>query len=130
MLLIDMSAMVLIAILLFTPNIIKTNLYPIIATILLGMIGLVLVYEIARKEVNICYVLLGMLPFLAYVLILWLLQISLVDAEWLLVGLCFFVLETYFCVLMKESVDDKEIFFMVLNTVSYYLISFIRYANL
>lgn len=122
--------MVLIAILLFTPNIIKTNLYPIIATILLGMIGLVLVYEIARKEVNICYVLLGMLPFLAYVLILWLLQISLVDAEWLLVGLCFFVLETYFCVLMKESVDDKEIFFMVLNTVSYYLISFIRYANL
>ena len=125
-----LSAMVSVALLLFCPDIIKTNLYPIIASVLFCMSIVVLVCELVKTEVNVWYVLLGALPFGVYILILWLMQSSVIGAEWLLVGLFFFVLETYIWVSVRKTINDKEEIYIILNTVSYYLLSFVRYACL
>lgn len=125
-----LSAMVSVALLLFCPDIIKTNLYPIIASVLFCMSIVVLVCELVKTEVNVWYVLLGALPFCVYILILWLIQSSVIGAEWLLVGLFFFVLEAYIWVSVRKTVNDKEEVYIMLNTILYYLISFVRYANL
>lgn len=125
-----LSAMVSVALLLFCPDIIKTNLYPIIASVLFCMSIVVLVCELVKTEVNVWYVLLGALPFCVYILILWLIQSSVIGAEWLLVGLFFFVLEAYIWVSVRKTVNDKEEVYIMLNTLSYYLLSFVRYAYL
>lgn len=125
-----LSAMVSVALLLFCPDIIKTNLYPIIASVLFCMSIVVLVCELVKTEVNVWYVLLGALPFCVYILILWLIQSSVIGAEWLLVGLCFFVLETYIWISIRKTINDKEEVYIMLNTLSYYLLSFVRYAYL
>ncbi len=125
-----LSAMVSVALLLFCPNVIKTNLYPIIASVLFCMSIVILVCESFRTKVNVWYVLLGALPFGAYILILWLMQSSVIGAEWFLVGLFFFVLETYIWVSVRKTINDKEEIYIILNTISYYLLSFVRYACL
>ena len=112
----------------FFPSCVLSCQFPLITSVVFGLVVVCMLCALIRKEIGLQYIPTALFPACVFIILVWLLTYNLIEATWLAAGLFLLVLTMYLLLSIKKQFN-KESGLLTLEFVMYYLITYIRYAN-